>query len=244
MKIRPIPSTDLANIALLSASEKETHLRVLKAGWPSLTYKPFRRFEADLLNIEAGPLGIVPRAPWEQLEERIRCECKSEDEIAANVAVAAAVYRLATEAGITGRRHNDFFPLAIGHYRKLSYWVDAILRLEGRATALFTDPRISPKLTEKGRLFTFSVMHDRIRQAGGDYREVALAIVQFAKDASKTKLVRTPRIYYADGVDLVDFDAIDAGVREAYEIWTTILGERETEARRSATGPWFGRDTA
>lgn len=137
--------------------------------------------------------------------------------------------------GVAGRRH-DILPLNIRVSEKLVYWSQAVVAIDGRPVVPFIDPRRTTKrLTAAARQFVFSVMHERCL-ADPDLSEVDHCIVQFASldDGS-----RTPTLYFADGMELHDFDALDAMVQETYAIWNEVLEERDAAARRGTgtSGP-------
>lgn len=235
MKTRPLPDLDVARIAPLPREQKRKALESMKLGRPPYSYDPMRRSILDILNIEAGPLAPVPRAPWSLIEAAVRRQSRSADEETANVAVAKALYDYATLQSIVGRRH-DIFPLNIGVSEKLIYWSQAVVAVDGRPVVPFIDPRRATKrLTAGARRFVFSVMHERF-MADPDLSEVEMCIVQFA---SQDNGDRTPVLYFADGLELHDFDALDAMVQETYAIWNEVLEERDAEARRGTgtTGP-------
>lgn len=234
MKMRPLPDLDLAKISPLPTDQKRNALEALRLKRPPYSYNPGRKFQPDILNIEVGPLGSVPRASLEQIIERVSRASKSPEEEVANVLFASALYRFATENGLVGQKH-EFFPLSVGVSEKVQYWTPGVVKLSGKPTVLFIDPRRSTRLTEAGRRFAFSAMHERIRAADADFANVELAIIQF-DDTDKQKRVARP--YFASGVDLYSFEALDLMVRETYEIWREVLAEREREERpaRSAAG--------
>ncbi|PWB89855.1 hypothetical protein C5688_13530 [Methylocystis sp. MitZ-2018] len=235
MKTRPLPDLDLARIAPLPTDQKWHALRQMKMGYPPYSYQPTRRSQLEILNVEAGPLGIVPRAPWAQIAEEISKRSRTDAEELANLTVAHALYCFADDHSVAGRRH-EFFPLAVGLSGKVSYWIPAVISVDGRPAIPFIDPRRGKKLTSEGRRFAFSVMHERIRAADPDFSEVELAIIQFGTHGQGESVVRTPNLHTATGVELFDFDTIDAMVRETYEIWHAVLTEREAEAHRKGTG--------
>ncbi|AZG76319.1 type VI toxin-antitoxin system SocB family DNA replication inhibitor toxin [Methylocystis rosea] len=235
MKTRPLPDLDLARIAPLPTDQKWHELKLMKLGYPPYSYQPTRRSQLEILNVDAGPLGIVPRAPWAQIAEEISKRARTDAEKIANLTVAHALYNFADDHSIAGRRH-EFFSLAVGLSGKVSYWVPAVISVDGRPTIPFIDPRRGKKLTREGRRFAFSVMHERIRAADPDFSEVELAIIQFGTHGKGESVVRTPNLHTATGVKLFDFDTVDAMVRETYEIWHAVLTEREAEARRKGTG--------
>lgn len=240
MKTRLLPDLDLARIAPLPRDEKRAALRRLRIGIPPYSYAPTRRSLLDILNVEARPLGVVDRAPWANVALQVARMSKSDAEQAANLAVAEALYRVADENGWVGRRQ-EFFPLAIGIGAKVAYWLPAVMSIDGKATAIFMDPRRADRLTREGRRFAFSAMHERIRAADPDYAEVELAIVQLdtvrevivAEDGSKSEsITRIPRLHIAGDMKLFDFSEIDDMVRETYEIWAEVLADREDAARK------------
>lgn len=234
MKIRHLPDLDLARIAPLPSDQKRAALRQMKLGHPPYSYQPMRGSMLDILNVEAGPLGVVPRAPWQSVADQISKGSRSAEEAEANLAVAFALYGYASAESIAGRRH-EFFPLAIGVSEKVSFWLPAVIALNGGALVPFIDPRRTKKLPSEGRRFVFSVMHQRIRAADPDFAEVELGILQFGVSGENQRL-RVPRLFTARDTVLFDFDAIDAMVRETYQIWREVLEERESETRRRGTG--------
>lgn len=235
MKTRLLPDLDLARIAPLQTDQKWNALKQMKLGHPPYSYQPMRRALLEILNVDAGPLGMVPRAPWAQIAEEIAKRARSDHEELANLAVANALYGFADDHLIAGQRH-EFFPLAVGLTGKVSYWVPAVISMDGRPTIPFIDPRRAKGLTKEGRRFAFSVMHERIRVADPDFSDVELGIVQFDTQMQGERVVRMPKLYTASDVELFEFDTIDAMVRETYEIWHAVLSERDAEARRRGTG--------
>ena len=233
MKIRPLPEIDLARIAPLPTQQKRLELERLKMSKPPFSYRPLRRSLSDILNLRGSLLEASERVPWSTLKEVIVRTAINERERQANLSVAEGLYRYAEACGMTGRSH-DFFPLALGVERKVSYWHPAILNLDGRPLVPFFDPRQSYQLGEEARRFAFSVMHERIRAADPDFANVSLGIFQFR--ASQNEGLRVPALHTDDGVSLFGFDDLDAMVRETYELWIEISEERVATARRAAGG--------
>jgi hypothetical protein len=96
----------------------------------------------------------------------------------------------------------------------------------------FIDPRRERKwLTSAARQFVFSVMHERFI-ADPDLDGIEPCIVQF--DSSDDD-GRTPILHFIDGIDLLDFDTLDAMIQETYAIWNEVLEERNA-AKRRGTG--------
>lgn len=233
--MRPLPDLDLARIAPLPTDQKWNALMQMKLGRPPYSYGPARQSLLEILNVDAGPLGLVPRAPWSLIAEEVAKRSRTDDEEAANLAVAHALYGFADAHAIVGQRH-EFFPLAVGISGKVTYWVPAVVAVNGRPLVPFIDPRKAKRLTKDGRQFAFSVMHERIRAADPDFLEVELGIIQFDAVMQGDVVVRIPKLYTASDVGLLNFDTIDAMVRETYDIWRAVLVEREVDARRRGTG--------
>lgn len=240
MKIRPLPEMDLARIAPLPADQKRRALEQMKEGRPPYSYDPLRKSILDILNVEPGPLGAGPRTPWSAIRADILKRAKrGPEEAAANLGVAEALYKLATKEAVAGRRQ-EFFPLNIGISQKISFWSPAVIGLYGKGLVPFIDPRRSAKnLNADARRFVFSVMHQRIRLADDDFAEIELGIFQFGTTEGG---LRTPRLFTAANVVLLDFETLDSMVRETYAIWAEVLRGREEERRRDTgtDGPLFG----
>jgi hypothetical protein len=232
VKIRPLPDLDLARIAPLDRAKKRAALRQQKDGFPPLSLNPMRLSTPDILSVNPGPLAALQQTPWATVEEAIAKGCRSSKEASANLAAGSALYRYAQDKQIFGRYH-EFFPLAIGVNRKVVYWSNAVLAIDGKPHAVFVDPRRTRRLTAIGRRFVFSVMNERIRVADPDFADVGLAIVQFDNPEQGP---RTAHPWFDQDVALYSFEELDAMVRETYEVWTEVLAEREVEARRTAYG--------
>ena len=235
MKTRPLPDLDVARIAPLPRDQKRRALEGMKLGRPPYSYDPMRQSVLDILNIEAGPLASVARAPWPVIEAAIRRRSRSADEESANVAVAKALYDYATLHSFAGRRR-DIFPLSIGVSEKLVYWSQAVVAVAGRPVVPFIDPRRATKrLTVTARRFVFSVMHERCL-ADPDLNDVDHCIIQFASSDDGS---RSPTLFFANGVELYDFDALDGMVQETYALWNEVLEERDAATRRGTgtSGP-------
>lgn len=235
MKTRPLPDLDLARIAPLPRDQKRRALEAMRLGRPPYSYSPMRQSILDLLNIEAGPLASTPRVPWSIIETEVRRKSRTADEELANIGAAKSLYDFTTVENITGRRH-DIFPLNLGVSERVTYWSPAVIGIRGRAVVPFIDPRRQTKqLTSLARAFVFSVMHERCI-ADPDLSDVGLCILQFALTEKGERL---PKLHFADGIDLFNFDALDAMVRETYAMWHEILGERDDITRRGTgtSGP-------
>lgn len=232
MKIRPLPEIDLARIAPLPKDQQRRHLEQLQHGRPPFSYGPLRANFPDIFNVQPEMFGPVAPSEWAVIEAQLGRACRSDDELRSNLAVARGLHRFTTDAHMLGRTQ-DFFPLAMGSGRRVSYWLSMILSLEGRPVVPFIDPRRSRGLTREGRRFVFSMMHERIRAVDPDYDAVHFAIFQFG-DFTDDR--RNPILHMDDGVELFPLAALESMVATTYELWQEVCDEREVEARRKATG--------
>jgi hypothetical protein len=232
VKTRLLPEIDLARIAPLPIEQKRRALEQLRLGHPPYSYAPVRQSLSDLLNVQAGLVGTLPRTPWHKIAETIRRRAHTDAEQVANLRVAEGLYAYADEQAVTGRRH-EIFPLSLGVGTKVVFWHPVVLTIEKRPLVPFFDPRRAKSLTVEGRRFVFSVMNERIRAADPDFAEVALGIVQFALS---DKGPRAPSIFTDESVKLFTFDELDQMVRETYELWREVCDERTADIRRRAGG--------
>jgi hypothetical protein len=227
-----LPDLDLARIAPLSREQKRRELEKLKLKFPPYSYNPMRRSILDILHVEPGPLTTSPRTSWNQIEAGIRRCGRTEDETEANLLVAKALYLFADEEKIAGRRE-EFYPLPIGVSEKVTFWLPAVISVSGTTLVPLVDPRRGERLTDAGKLVAFSMMHERIRAADPDFAAVALGIFQFTAPKNGPRLAR---LFLDTGLKLIDFDTLDAMVRETYQIWHEVLEERRAEERRKGGG--------
>ncbi|CAN7575157.1 type VI toxin-antitoxin system SocB family DNA replication inhibitor toxin [Neorhizobium sp. LjRoot104] len=230
MTIPLLPDTDLARIAPLPAEMKRNALWQMKTGFSTFSYKPVRACFSDIFNIQPG-MFAAPETPFEKVKDRLMRACKQGDEFRNNEQIAKALHEYAKDSGISGR-HHDFFPLAMGIGRKVSFWLPMVLAIDEKPFAIFIDPRRSRGLTELGRRFVFSMMHERIRAADADFAEVNLGIVRFVDNDENGRSVQT----YSDaGVDLYSLDELEMMVAETYRIWQEVHEERVAETRRKTS---------
>ncbi len=208
-----LPETDLARIAPMPPAQQRKELERMKDGGIPYTYNPFHGNCSDILHVGAGAFDL-PRPPWSKIEGQINHAGRYEKERVANLQVGEGLYIFATTHKVRGRKQ-EFLPVKVGLSEKVIYWIDYIVEIDGKPVVLFVDPRRADGLTINARRFVFSVMDYRIRVPGSDYEKVRLGIVQFGDERIGP---RTARIFYADGVELYSYEALDAMVRQTYEI--------------------------
>ena len=227
-----LPDTDLARIAPLSDDQKRIALKQMQGGYSTFSYKHVRSCFADICNLQVGMFAPVAPTPWEKIKERLTKSCKAGDEVRNNVQIAKALHDYAVSSNIAGRQH-DFFPLAMGIGRKVSLWLPMVLAIDDKPYAIFIDPRRSKGLTELGRKFAFSMMHERIRAADEDFAHLSLGIVRFTDNDDGSRSVK---LHADTGVELYSLDALERMVASTYRIWQEVIEEREAEMRRGRTG--------
>ncbi len=232
MKIPPLFEIDLARVCPLPPDQKRRALEAIRYGRPPYSYAPVRGNLSDLLNVQAGMMGALPRVPWHKIEKEIRRRSTSNMEEEANMRVGRGLFDYVDERALTGRYH-EIFPLALGVTTKLVFWHPVVLSIDRRPLVPFFDPRRTKGLTVEGRRFVFSVMHERIRAADPDFAEVTLGIFQFALSE---KGPRVPILYTDAGMALFKFEELDEMVRNTYDMWREICEERTAEVHRKAGG--------
>ena len=230
--IRLLPDTDLARIAPLPDDLKRSSLRQLKGGWSSFSYKPVKALYADIFNIQPALFGAASRTPWVNIRAELLKRCCTADEFLYNERVARSLFAFSASREILGRQH-DFYPLAMGMGKKVTFWLPMVLAVDGAPHALFIDPRRSHGLGAAGRRFAFSMMHERIRNADEDFANVELGILQFGAP-NKENGGRRPELHIAATQPLYSLDELELMVASTYRIWQEVLEEREADMRRKA----------
>lgn len=233
MTTRPLPDIDLARIAPQPYDMKRKSLEQMRGGRPPFSYKPVRSCFDDIFNIQPDlDFGSAEATHWSLVEEELTKRCRSEIELIHNKRVARGLHDFATSGRVMGRKH-DFFPLAMGVGRKVTFWLPMVLAIDDQPHAIFVEPRRSRGLTAEGRRFAFSMMHERIRAADEDFADVCLAIVRFADPDGDR---RDAQLFTDEGVDLYSLDELELMVASTYDMWSEVLEERDAETRRRGTG--------
>jgi len=228
-----LPDIDLARIAPQSRDKKRKSLEDMRAGRPPFSYKPLRSCFDDIFNIQPElDFGAAAPTPWATIEAALAKRSADANEFEHNKRVARGLHDFATSGRVIGRRH-EFFPLAMGAGRKVTYWQSMIIAIDDAPHAIFIEPRCKLGLPSEGRRFAFSMMHERIRAADEDFAEIGLAILRF--DAPNEGR-RAARLYTDKGLPLYSLDQLERMVAETYAIWREVCEEREREARGRPTG--------
>ncbi|MCQ1834855.1 type VI toxin-antitoxin system SocB family DNA replication inhibitor toxin [Neorhizobium galegae] len=232
MTIPLLPDTDLARLGPLSDDMKRSALRQMKGTFSTFSYKHVRSVFNDIFNVQLGMFGPVSATPWAALEAQLTKTCKPGAELRNNLQIGKALHNYATSMNIKGR-HHDFFPMPMGVGKKVSFWLPMVLALDSKPYVIFIDPRRSKGLTQLGRRFAFSMMHERIRAADEDFADINLGIIRFEDDDEGGRSVR---FFSDEGIDLYSLDELESMVASTYRIWQEVYEERAAEVRRKGTG--------
>jgi hypothetical protein len=215
----------------MATDQKRAALEKMKTGWAPYSYKPVRRNIHDIMNASPSPLLAGPRPPFTAIAQNIRQTCSTkEGELPANLSVAEGAYNLAVKHNLNGLSH-EILPLQLGIGVRATYWSQMILNLDGLPVVPFFDPRRTKELNAKARQFVFSAMHQHIRMSDPNLSSVGLLIIQFAKNTSGP---REAVLHLDHGVELLSYEALDAMVKETYEIWQDVYSGRLRDIRRSS----------
>jgi len=228
-----LPDIDLARIAPQPTDMKRKSLEQMKGGRPPFSYKPLRSCYDDIFNIQFDlDFGSAPATSWAVIDAALAKRCRTEIELVHNQRVARGLHDFATSGRVIGRKH-EFFPLAMGAGRKVTFWQSMVIAIDDEPHAIFIEPRRTRGLTAEGRRFAFSMMHERIRAADEDFAEVGLAIVRF-DDPNDDR--RAARLYKDKDVTLYSLGELEQMVASTYDMWREVLEERERDERRRPTG--------
>nr|WP_205938191.1 hypothetical protein [Rhizobium leguminosarum] len=211
---------------------KRSALRRMRAGRPGFSYRHVRACFNDLFNIQSAMFGSVAATPFEKIEERLLRSCKAGEEFTNNLRIAKALHAFTSSTGVVGR-HHDFFPMPMSMGRKVTFWLPMVLAIDEEPYTVFIDPRSGSGLTELGRRFVFSMMHERIRAADEDFADVNLGIIRFVNHEDGD---RSARLYNATEVPLYSLEELETMVASTYRMWQEICEERTAETRRKGTG--------
>ena len=224
--------TDLARIAPMQRDRQRICLEQLRNGYPPFSYRHLHALLHEIFNFQPTLFGPIEPTDWSVIEDSLRKRCKLGNETAANLSVARGLYNWIVDNGTEGR-NKKFYPLSMGVGGNVTYWLHAILSVEGKASVPFIDPWRARGLGKEGRRFVFSIMHERIRVDNPDYSKVRFVILKFPESGGD---IRTPVHHTDDGVELFSREQLESMVTETYELWREVYGERVSGARRAAAG--------
>lgn len=234
MKLRRLPETDLARIAPLAASEKRKRLETHKLTGGAWSYDPAKTKQFTLAN-PTNPLGLRSAGPTiEQvkLELAKQCYCKDQLESCREIIDLFGGWLKAEAQDAYEARIPD---MAVGALGNVRYWENFALVIEGRSTFIWSDCRRQRGLSEIGRKFAFSMMHEQIRIGYPDFFDANLCILQYPSNDDNSRYVKPH--FVPDS--LFDLKELSSMVEETYAIWSEVLDERRYEEPKRAVGGLF-----
>lgn len=231
MKIRRIPETDLARIAVRPVDEQRIHLRQLKGFKPPHTLNPFRSVVPDILNLQHALLGDAGRTTWSRIEEQILKAKESADGIIKNLAVAKALFDFSEQNEIISYA-KDVPKWSVGYGNNVAFWGQHYSVWNDEAAFLHFDPRLTNPMTDQARKFAFSLMNQRLRVDDPDFADVRLGVVRFGRGDGNA---RTLKVHWLNE-ELYSYDQLNEMIDVTYGLWLEELQSRQVEARRAAGG--------
>lgn len=225
MKIRPLPITDLARIAVLPLDMQRPALEQVREGGRSGSYRPTREKLPDIVNRRPGVFDSE-RAPWDVVEADIKFLSRSDDEEKMNLLTAKSIYDYCVEERVSAQEL-DAFPLTFAVGLKLTCWSPALFIYAGRITVPFFDMRRRYGLTHGATKFMFSAMHLALRANNPDYDTVTFEILRLS-DSRR----RSIRVIPESGSELLDYEQLEAMVVHTHRLWVDVQLGRQAERRR------------
>jgi hypothetical protein len=238
MKIRPLPITDLARIAVLPLGMQRPALEQVKSGGRAGSYRPTREKLPDIVNRHPGVFESE-RASWSVVEKDIKMLSRSDEEEKMNLLTAKSIYDFCHEEKINAREL-DGFPLSFAIGLKLTCWAPALFLYPDRISVPFFDMRRRYGLTPAACKFMFSAMHLALRENNPDYESVTFEILRLS-DSKR----RTIRPVPENGMELFSYEQLEELVVDTHELWIEVQIGRSEDRRRGGreVGPddLFGR---
>ncbi|MFI4975060.1 MAG: hypothetical protein ACHP84_11020 [Caulobacterales bacterium] len=230
MKIRRLPETDLARIAPMARIEKRRALERQSTGFTQLTYDPVRAATLDILNAQSPLLGSTSDTPWSVVERAIRRASRTTNESESNVGVGHLLYDFVREQGMRATQVAfSAFQTRIGD--SVRYWSNAVVVHDGSLVIPFADYRRTFRLTDSGKRFAASIMHEAIRRMNPqDLGDAQLGVFQFPQVAGTDD--RTITLSIVPDTDLYSAEELAAMIADTYLMWAEVLQARAAEVRR------------
>jgi hypothetical protein len=226
IKMRQLPITDLARIAVMEPELRRPALEQVKDGGGRGSYAPTREKLPDIVNRQPGVFAST-RAPWETIKADIKRLAKTDEEEKMNLRAARAIYDYCVAEHVQARELIGF-PLTFSVGLKLTCWSPALFVYPDRIAVPFFDMRRKYALTPEAIRFMFSVMHIALRENNPDYEEVGLESLRLTNTQSRAvhaiTQVRLP---------LFTYDQLESMVGETHELWVEVQSGRHERRRRS-----------
>ena len=225
-KIRQLPITDLARIAVQHPEERRHALKQVKGGGFGPNYNPTRAEFPGIVNRQPGVFEST-RDSWRTVGNNIVSRSKSIREAKMNLRVARSLYEFCVAENIKALEL-DGFPLSFAVGPKLSAWSPALFIYEGKITVPFLDLRQSKSLTFAAQKFIFSLQHYALRENNPDYSDVEFQIIKFEK--GRRRLIR---VIDEGSRRLFSYEELERMISETQLLWFEVLAGREEDRRRA-----------
>ncbi|MEL7476162.1 MAG: hypothetical protein AAGJ55_08015 [Cyanobacteria bacterium J06555_12] len=225
-KIRHLPITDLARIAVLHPDERRHPLKQVKGGGFGPNYNPTRLEFPGIVNRQPGVFES-DRDPWRKVGNHIVARSKNLREAKMNLPVARSLYDYCESNDIRAVEL-DGFPISFAVGPKLSAWSPALFIYPDRLTVPFLDLRQTRNLTFAAQKFIFSLQHYALRENNPDYSDVEFQIFKFLKGRR-----REIRVIEEGSRSLFTYEELETMITDTQLLWFDVLADREEEARRT-----------
>lgn len=243
MKTRRLLEVDLARLAPLAADEQRLRMRKLIGGSGRFSFKPMREQFPEVLNSQPPmfvPLGAAPVTEFSVIEDRLKKDCRSAEELSFNMLAARMLYSHFRAQDVVSHPYN-FGSMALGLERGIQYWVQSFYARGELPVVTFIDPRGGQGLTARARDVVFAAMHAAIRERNPDFANAVLEIIQLpyerrSKSPDSSPTPRALRVHTLDGAPVFTFDEIDRMLTQTLRIWDEVCAEAVAATRRRAGG--------
>ena len=225
-KIRLLPITDLARIAVQHHDLRRHALMQVKSGGFGPNYNPTRAEFPGIVNRQPGVFPSV-RDSWRIVGNNIVARSKSMREAKMNLRVARSLYDFCDHENIEAREL-DGFPISFSVGPKLSAWSPALFIFSDRLTVPFLDLRQARGLTFDAQKFIFSLQHYALRENNPDYADVEFQIYKFEKGQR-----RKIRIIEENDRSLFTYEELEKMITETQSLWYEVLAGRQQERRQA-----------
>lgn len=225
--MRRLNDTDLANNVLLKEEDQYNSLRRLVSSFSPYSLNYVRARFPDIFNL-IYPLfeGVVShRTSIDVIRALLFKKCRTEKELANNIAVAELLYAFSEENVAWS------LPISIAGIRlaqERRYWIPLSLVIQDEPTIVFVDPRGGSGLSAAGRRFVFSAMHAGLRELDPTLEAARLMIIQLPKDRDGDRHIS---IHRGDEVPLLGYEEIESLSMTTEAIWLRVLEEEQRRRR-------------
>ncbi|MBN9319972.1 MAG: hypothetical protein J0I28_09830 [Caulobacterales bacterium] len=210
--------------------DKRRHLRNLRSGPPSITYRPARRAMPDALNIQAALPMIVAAPSKEVLLEQVRSASRNSDEADSNAEVIELTYDFVREQSISVEAY-EFGALRLSAQYGVTFWANAIFRKGDKLFVIIPDFRRGRGFNQAAVKFIISAAHERISKMAKEFADIEFAVLSFP---ARKDHPRTIRLEFISQSDLFSYEQLRGMTEEALSIWEEVCDERLAEQRKKA----------